>query len=390
MKKPGINLVGIKEYNRALIMQLICTSSYTTRNSLAKRSKLTSMTLTNITSELIQKGIIKELDIANQTKSVGRSPKVLVLASTSPVIAGIWMSKDFLFGIISDMTLNILSVKRVAFEARETGQSVMDKMVELIRHMLDCPDRTILGLGIATIGVVDTGSGAIKNVTDFYNIKELNIKDRLSREFDLPIFVRNDMQSSATCEMYYGMGKKKDDFIYVGITNGVGAAIVSNRRLLGDTTGFCGELGHMTIDYQGEQCSCGNRGCLELYASVPNLLNRINRECGASVKTMHNAMDLCAKNPEAMLILEDVCERMAYALNNLVNMVSINTIVLGHSGVLLPDSMLQSMKKRIDKINVFRNIQKVGIHKTQFLENSPLFGSVCIVLEQVFTGRLSL
>jgi len=209
MKKPGINLVGIKEYNRALIMQLICTSSYTTRNSLAKRSKLTSMTLTNITSELIQKGIIKELDIANQTKSVGRSPKVLVLASTSPVIAGIWMSKDFLFGIISDMTLNILSVKRVAFEAGETGQSVMDKMVELIRHMLDCPDRTILGLGIATIGVVDTGSGAIKNVTDFYNIKELNIKDRLSREFDLPIFVRNDMQSSATCEMYYGMGKKR-------------------------------------------------------------------------------------------------------------------------------------------------------------------------------------
>ena len=386
MRKSGINLVAIKEYNQALITQLICANQPTTRNFLTKKSMLTSMTLTNITAELIRRDIISEYDYPIKG-AVGRNPKVLVVSDSSPVVAGIWMSKDFLFGSICDFSLKLITAKRVDFDAQETDATVLDKLVEMGHYLLSFSHRRIMGIGISCVGVVDSQNGVIRNVTGFFGIKTLDIKSRMEKEFEIPVYVKNDMQSSALCEMYFGIGKKTDNFIYVGITNGIGSAVVSNRQLM-NNLGSGGELGHTTINYQGPLCDCGSRGCLEMYASVPNFLKRINLECGSHFVTLRQALAFCQTNPPAHAIFDDVCNHLVYALNNLVNIINIDTIVLGHSGVAFPDYALESMKKRISEISVSRNSLKFNIIKTEFEENSPLFGSVCIVLDQIFTGRL--
>jgi len=386
MRKSGINLVAIKEYNQALITQLICANQPTTRNFLTKKSMLTSMTLTNITAELIRRDIISEYDYPIKG-AVGRNPKVLVVSDSSPVVAGIWMSKDFLFGSICDFSLKLITAKRVDFDAQETDATVLDKLVEMGQYLLSFSHRRIMGIGISCVGVVDSQNGVIRNVTGFFGIKTLDIKSRMEKEFEIPVYVKNDMQSSALCEMYFGIGKRTDNFIYVGITNGIGSAVVSNRQLM-NNLGSGGELGHTTINYQGPLCDCGSRGCLEMYASVPNFLKRINLECGSHFVTLRQALAFCETNPPAHAIFDDVCNHLVYALNNLVNIINIDTIVLGHSGVAFPDYALESMKKRISEISVSRNSLKFNIIKTEFEENSPLFGSVCIVLDQIFTGRL--
>ena len=386
MRKSGINLVAIKEYNQALITQLICANQPTTRNFLTKKSMLTSMTLTNITAELIRRDIISEYDYPIKG-AVGRNPKVLVVSDSSPVVAGIWMSKDFLFGSICDFSLKLITAKRVDFDVQETDATVLDKLVEMGQYLLSFSHRRIMGIGISCVGVVDSQNGVIRNVTGFFGIKTLDIKSRMEKEFEIPVYVKNDMQSSALCEMYFGIGKRTDNFIYVGITNGIGSAVVSNRQLM-NNLGSGGELGHTTINYQGPLCDCGSRGCLEMYASVPNFLKRINLECGSHFVTLRQALAFCETNPPAHAVFDDVCNHLVYALNNLVNIINIDTIVLGHSGVAFPDYALESMKKRISEISVSRNSLKFNIIKTEFEENSPLFGSVCIVLDQIFTGRL--
>lgn len=390
MKKSGLNLIEVKEYNRALITQLICTNNGTTRNYLTEKSNLTSMTLTNITGELIKKNVIIESDAPKDSKTVGRSPKLLFISPNSPVVAGIFVSKDFLFGSVSDLTLKLITVKRIEFNKNENSTSILEKIGDLANYLLNFTKRDILGLGISVIGVVDIIHGSVKNVTNFFNIKELNIKEYLQNKIDIPIFVKNDMQSSALCEMYYGLGKEISDFIYVGITNGVGSAIVSNRHLFNNSTGSCGELGHMTIDYQGPKCNCGSCGCLELYASVPQVMDRINKECNCNLTDFSKAMDYCLSSPKAYEILEDISQRLAYALNNLINIVDVSTVVFGHSGVLLPDETLNSIAEQINRISIFKYNRKINILKTQFEDNSPIFGSACIVLDQLFTGALPL
>ena len=157
------------------------------------------------------------------------------------------------------MSLNIIITKKVPFARQETSDTITTKLLTLADYLTSYTDRPLLGLGVSTVGVVDTINGRITYITDFFNIHELEIKSVLERHVDIPVFVKNDMQSAALCEMYFGIGKVKDHFIYLGLTIGVGASIVANQQLLNNMTGSCGELGHMTINYKdGEQCQCGS------------------------------------------------------------------------------------------------------------------------------------
>lgn len=118
----------------------------------------------------------------------------------------------------------------------------------------------------------------------------MEIKSVLERHVDIPVFVKMicNPQHSAKCT---GLGKVKDHFIYLGLTIGVGASIVANQQLLNNMTGSCGELGHMTINYKdGEQCQCGSRGCLELTASVPKIIEHINQACNTDFSDFREAL----------------------------------------------------------------------------------------------------
>lgn len=389
MKNSGLNMESVKDHNRALIIQLICTNNGVTRQALTEASHLTPMTLTNITSELIKNNLVCEVECKNNEKSLGRTPKLLYPAPNSPVAAGIFISKTSLHGVITDLSLNIITHKKISFAPAETKESLTAKILSLADYLTSFSNRPLLGLGVSTVGVVDTINGSITYITDFFDIQEMEIKSFLEPHLNIPVFVKNDMQSAALCEMYFGLGKIKDHFIYVGLTNGVGSSIVANKQLLNNLTGSCGELGHMTIDYKnGELCKCGSRGCLELYTSVPKIIQNINNACHTSFSDFQEALIFCEKNETARAILDEVSEQLSYALNNLINIVDISTIIFGHSGVYLPDSMLSSIAERLNQISLFRYKRNIKIYKSSFDEDGPILGAVCNVLDQLFTGNL--
>lgn len=389
MENVGLNMENVKGYNRALIMQLICTNNGVMRNFLTQASHLTPMTLTNITSELIKKNIICEIDLNSTEKSIGRTPKLLYPSPNSPVVAGIYMSRDYLYGIITDLSLNIIFQKKICFSSSENVQSISDKLIALSQYLVNNSNRQLLGLGISTIGVVNSLNGKITYVMDFFDINELDIQSLIEPYVNVPVFVKNDMQSTALCEMYFGLGKTKDHFIYVGLTNGIGSAIVANKQLLNNLTGSCGELGHTTVNHRGELCKCGNHGCLELSASVPRIIQHINEVCSTSFSNFEDAIAFSTQNETANKIMEEVADQLAFALNNLINIVDISTVIFGHYGVHLPDSMLNHISECINKISLFRHNRVITIGKSQFDETNAMLGSACIVLDQLFSGKLS-
>lgn len=85
----------------------------------------------------------------------------------------------------------------------------------------------------------------------------------------------------------------------------------------------------------------------------------------------------------------DVSDQLAYALNNLINIVDISTIILGHSAIYLPDYVLDSIEKRLNRSAFFAITERSKIFKSRFEDNGPLLGSACNVLDQLFSGMLS-
>src|SRR5699024_8765025 len=134
----------------------------------------------------------------------------------------------------------------------------------------------ILGIGMAMHGVVDveTGTSLFAPILQLSNIP---IKEELEQEFDLVVQVENDARAMALGECWFGEHGNASSMMVVNVGSGGGAGVVIDGKLYHGSTDLAGEVGHMTIDMNGERCECGNRGCLESFASAPSIVNRANK-----------------------------------------------------------------------------------------------------------------
>ena len=386
MKKAGINLIEVKERNRALLLQSICTAGTITRSELSESLQLSPMTVTNITSELLQKHIIEEVPPLDPVKTPGRTPMLLRIGNVSPVILGVYISRTCLHGVVCGMSMQLLVRKRRPLTAGDNEQSLVQKMREMITQLAGSTDRPILALGVSTVGIINAENTGIAYVTDFFGIRSLDLQKALQPFVPFPIFVGNDMKASGLSELYFGAGKDVDSFLYVGLTGGLGAAVVSNHELLD----ACGELGHTSIDDEGLQCACGSRGCLELYASTPTILRQIQRECGVTLENMAQAATFALTDMTAYTIFYNAMRHLAYGLNNYLNLINVSTIILGHDAALLPGEFVSLLEQWLSRINVSVHQRKSrpNFVKASFGEDSPVYGSICVVLQHLFQGEL--
>ena len=201
MKRAGINLIEVKERNRALLLQSICTAGTITRSELSGSLHLSPMTVTNITSELLQKRIIEEVTPHDPVKTPGRTPMLLRICTTSPVVAGIYISRTCLYGVVCDLSLQLLARAKRPLSANENEQSILQKLRELTEHLTGRTSRPVLALGLSTVGVINPDSSGVAYVTDFFGIRSLNLRDALQPHFPFPIYVANDLQASGLCEL---------------------------------------------------------------------------------------------------------------------------------------------------------------------------------------------
>lgn len=382
MNNTGINLVKAKETNRALLLQLICTAGKITRTELSVRSQLSPMTITNIVNEFLTQKLIVEVPPEDTVKVPGRTPMLLQISPASPVIVGIRMSRRRLQGIVANLASQPLVQKEVLFSSTETEQTVIDKLKTLAQDLIRDIDRPILGLGISTAGVINREKGILEYITNFFHITKLDLRGHLSQYFDFPIYVCNEVHAAALCELYFGHGQIEDNFLYVGLTHGIAAAIVFERKLLD----FCGEMGHMTIDYHGPKCACGSNGCLELYASTPNLLRRITEQTGVPLQNMEEAVQLALSNRTAYAVFYDAMRQLSYGINNYLNLYSVPTVILGHDSYLLPDEIVEQMENLIASMNISMHHfgARPKLVRSKLGMKTQLYGTLCIVLQQLF------
>ena len=130
------------------------------------------------------------------------------------------------------------------------------------------------GIGIGSPGVVDD-EGVVKAPPNFVDWDEVPLKSELSKLFPaVSIGVENDANAAAIAESKFGAGVQYPNFLFVIWGTGVGGGIILNHKIFRGPTGGAGEIGHVSIDYSGPQCNCGNVGCVEAYVGQRYLSQR--------------------------------------------------------------------------------------------------------------------
>jgi glucokinase len=154
---------------------------------------------------------------------------------------------------------------------------VVDRMVEAISDLLTADGSGLADIsaaGIGTPGPADYRGGILIKSTNMPTFKNVPIRQMLSDRLHCPVAFENDGNVACFGEFSVGAGKDVDDIVFFTLGTGIGCGIVSSGRLIQGATGNAAEVGHMIVDPKGEQCNCGQRGCVEVIASASNTARR--------------------------------------------------------------------------------------------------------------------
>ena len=388
-ERKGFNNTHLKYRNRGIVLRLIANEDLS-RIDITKRMGLTRMAITNIVSELIAEGYVVE-GKTDENAQVGRNPILLDVAPASPLVAGVCIARNSLFAILTDIRLTALYIDEIPLQD-ESEASLKEKLCLILDRLFafrdeKMPARKILGIGVSAPGPLDPKNGVLLNPQDFFFIENLPLKDFLEERYRMPVFTENDMNAAALAELLRGSAQNCGNFLYLGVTTGIGAGIVVDHRLYGRDSISVGEIGHMCINFNGPTCSCGNKGCLETYATIPIIMERLKEASGKENIALTDFEEL-SEDEACHKVFMDVAGKLAHALINAVNLLDPECVVIGHEGVFLPEKYLKEIQHRIEKRILATGYKSVPVYPSAFSLGAPVYGSAAMVLNHLFEGEL--
>lgn len=173
----------------------------------------------------------------------------------------------------------LLSRISILTGANTQPDSVLPRMYEAIQEALDKADVSlgqIVGIGVAAPGPLDSNRGIVFSPPNLPGWDGIPLRDLLAERFQTSIYVDNDANVAGLGEYMFGAGQGSRNIVYMTVSTGIGGGVIADGKLLRGANGTAGELGHMTIDWHGERCTCGNIGCLEYIASGTSIARRAN------------------------------------------------------------------------------------------------------------------
>lgn len=278
----------------------------------------------------------------------------------------------------------------------------------------------IAGIGIGVPGPVDSCTGIVFTLPNIPGWAHVPLRGILEQTLasKIPIFVENDANVAGLGEYIFGAGRGCRDMVYLTVSTGIGGCVIVDGKILRGVSGTAAELGHTTIDWQGELCNCGNVGCLESIASgtaiakraeqainMPegnellnfalNLQRRQGNISESEQPLVINAKLIARAAEAGVPLAQEIIMRAAQGLGvGLVNIIhSFNTerIVLGcgvtQIGALLLDPALRIVQTRAIKVPR----EAVHIVQAQFGEDVGLIGASALVhhhIEMMETSSL--
>lgn len=325
---------------RLQIFERIRAAGRTPRVQLARDLSISPATVTMLTSELIEMGLIEEVADKREAETArGRPAVALGVRGAACHVAGIKLSDRQHMAVVVDFAGNLVADEAIS---RQPGAMSLEALTDATQRLLKrvcakagLAPRDLSAVGIGVPGFVNAGQGMV-HWSPILTQREAPLQATLARHLGLPVFVDNDANLVTMAELWFGAGRSLSDFAVVTIEHGLGMGLVLNHRLYRGSRGVGMELGHTKVHLDGALCRCGQRGCLEAYVAdyalvreATTALNWSSREL-QSVSSLLESLYTQAKagNQAAQSIFERAGRYLALGLANVVNLFDPELIIL--------------------------------------------------------------
>lgn len=259
-----------RAHNRSLVLQHLFHEGPTSRADLARATSLTRVTISDLVSVLITEGLVEELG-TRPGQRVGK-PAILVGLRTDAyqIVAVDLTEYGRMRGAVLSLTGEIVVRRQLDIDGR-TGDELVDLLTRFIRRLVAAANHPVVGVGVGSPGIVGLDGRVVEAPNrGWYDVPLAEI---LGERTGLPVHVANDANTAALGEFTYGGGSS--GMLVVTVGAGVGAGVVVDGVRVHGQGDAAGEIGHVTVVDDGDECACGRTGCLETVLSVPALRRAI-------------------------------------------------------------------------------------------------------------------
>lgn len=275
---------------------------------------------------------------------------------------GIDVGGTFIKCGIVDSCGNIVADGKIATESEFGGERLADnvaKLVETLKEKSGVENCEIVGAGMGFPGFIDSANGIVVYSNNL-NLSDYDVATAVSSRLGLPVKVANDANVAALGEKKFGAGKEFDSLVLITLGTGVGSGIVLDGKLFEGNRSAGAEIGHEVVVYNGEQCTCGRRGCFEAYASASALIRETKRamsehpdslmwEIGSlDAVTGVTPFDYAPKDVYAAKVVDEYEEILACGITNVANVFRPQAILIGGGVCAQGDNLIVPLKKKLD------------------------------------------
>jgi glucokinase-like ROK family protein len=401
-----IPIQHVKSLNKHAALDLIrFTAGGITRVELAQRMSLTRAAVTSIVNDLISNRIIREAE--SRTANNGRPPIVLEIQAERGCVAGVDLGATHLTVIIANLALHVLQEREIPLDVAQGPDLCIARADELLRELLvkaglQLSDVLAIGVGVPGPIVMDAGMVLAPPIMPGWD--RFPIRTTLEDMWKLPVSLNNDAELGALGEWACGAGRGQQNLAYIKVGTGIGSGILLSGEMYRGATGSAGEIGHLTIDENGPQCTCGNRGCLEAIAGGKAIARQAQEALRGGQRTQLSlispienisAKDVAAAARRGDLLSQQILAQagghLGVAIAGLVNLFNPGMVIVGGGVAQIGDLFLEPVRKAVQKRSLPAAAQAVRITTALLGRRSAAMGAVVqavsISLHQIAEGK---
>jgi glucokinase-like ROK family protein len=373
-----------REHNRNLVLKTIFSHEKISRAEIARITRLTRTTVSDIVSRLIVDGLVSEIGVGHSQG--GKNPILLSLIEDSRWLIGLDLAQNQFRGAVINLRGKIRDVATLPVNDGE-GIEALPLVYQILDKLISATSQPLSGIGVGAPGLINSSEGLVVNAVNL-NWKNLPLTSLLEERYHLPVYILNDCQAAAIGEMTYGKGFEEDEnLVLINVHHGIGAGIIINREIFQGDGGFAGEIGHVVVVHEGgEICRCGKRGCLETVASAKALIrqtrelvkqdpdSRLPRDTEQiNLDTIEDAF--IAGDPLIRDLVLKTADYLGMAISYAVGILNIHKVVLNGDMTRFGAPWLDEIRTVMMNYSLDRPLENTRLEIGQLAENAIILGA---------------
>ncbi|MFD0672336.1 ROK family protein [Cohnella sp. GCM10027633] len=380
MTTPTGDQALIKRINTAIVLESILRGAPLSRAQISERTGLNKATVSSLVQDLIDGSLVRET--GRGESSGGRKPVMLEFIASAGHAIGIDLGVNYIRGVLMNLRGGIVREWTEPLRRAEPEYVFGELCLaidQLIASAPACP-YGIVGIGVGVPGLVDEAGSVL--FAPNLKWRDVPLERQLSDRYGLPVTIDNEANAGAIGEQKYGAGRNVSNLVYVSVGIGIGTGLILHKALYKGASGFSGEMGHLSVEAHGKPCSCGNRGCWEMYASEQSLLAQAAELGYGDLEQLLAAAG--SGDAKVLSLFKGIGEYLGVGIANIVNVFNPDAVIIGNRMSQAREWLETELRQTVVQRAIGFHLRKVQLLFAELGERSAMLGAAEMAVSGFF------